>query len=127
MKNLSPLAFFALLFKSFKSGIRTSAKRCSNAVAKTRTFLWSDHSSRFLLFVHSRHNFFLGLLLSYGIISFIYNKVSTAEPMPYIKCPDGYAYEDSPGVYIRCEDWDQFAELYETKKPYKHLILKRSK
>ena len=68
---------------------------------------------------------FLGILLSYLIIGPLYAMlVDDPERVNFLKCPDRYAYEDSPGVYIRCEDWEVFVKLYEGKKSYKHLVLK---
>ena len=113
-------------FDFIKLRITAYAKHTSHTVTKTRTRLARYCSSRLFLNM-SWHSILLGSLLSYGIIAPIYAALSTAEPLPFIECPNKYAYEDSPGVYIRCEDWDEFVKLYESKKDYKHLTLVRGK
>jgi len=94
-------------------------KRLSNTIRKGLFFL-------FTRFKTSSHTTLLGLLFSVMIIAFIYGKLSTASELNTITCPDRYAYEDTPGVFIPCTDWDEFVKLYESKKSYRHLTLKRS-
>jgi len=104
--------------------ITSNAKRASDTIGKSLVFFSRLYSS---LIVHATHQKLLGLMFSFIIIAFIYSKVSSAEELGVITCPDGYAYEDLKGVYIPCEKWDEYARLSDNQQDYKHLILTKGR
>jgi len=88
----------------FKPIVGLNAKSRSNSIAKTLGFLhWLGSSLT--------HNFYLSLLITYLVVHPIYVIASTWNDPPTLKCPDQYAFEVKPNIYVRCEDYDKYWDL----------------